>query len=111
MKSKIAIIAGILVAANLLTGLLLSSYSTFNILFTTIVLLLGASLIYIVNSVQVSDAIKVSLTILLSLSCLIKFTLGLIAPEHIQDNWCLIVCVIMTVLEIVMIVVYHKKHH
>ncbi len=109
MKTKILTISGILVATNLLIGLLLSAYSAFNLLLTTIMLLLSAALIYTVNSIRVSDAIKVSFTLLLCLSAFIKFALTLFAPKHLQDNWCLIACVVITVFEVVMLVVYRKK--
>ena len=109
MKTKILTISGIMIATNLLIGLLLSAYSAFNLLFTTVMLLLSAALVYTVNSIRVSDAIKVSFTLLLCLSGFIKFALGLFAPEHLQDNWCLIACVIITVFEVIMLVVYRKK--
>ncbi len=109
MKTKILTIYGILVVTNLLVGLLLSAYSSFNLLLTTAILLLNAALIYTVNSIRVSDAIKVSFTLLLCLSGLIKFLLGLVAPGHPQDNWCLIACIVITVFEVGMLVVYRKR--
>lgn len=109
MKHKVITICGILVAVNLLIGLLLSAYSAFNLIFTTLVLLVGSALIFAVNTARVSDAIKVSFTLLFTMSCFVKFILGLIAPEHLQDNWCLIACIVITLFEIVMLVVYHKK--
>lgn len=109
MKTKILTICGLILATNLLIGLLLSAYSVFNLLLTSAMLLLNAALVYTVNSIRVSDAVKVSFTLLLCLSGLVKFLLGLVAPEHPQDNWCLIGCVVITVFEIVMLVVYRKK--
>lgn len=109
MKTKILTISGILIATNLLIGLLLSAYSAFNLLLTTSMLLLSAAIVYMVNAIRVSDAIKVSFTLLLCLSAFVKFALGLLAPEHLQDNWCLITCVVIMVFEVVMLVVYCKK--
>lgn len=109
MKTKILTISGIMIATNLLIGLLLSVYSAFNLLFTTVMLLLSAVLVYTVNSIRVSDAIKVSFTLLLCLSGFIKFALGLFAPEYLQDNWCLIACVVITVFEFIMLVAYSTK--
>ena len=109
MKSKIIAVSGVLVVTNLLIGLLLSVYNSFNLLFTTLVLAVSATLIYAVNSIRVNDAIRVSFTILLTLTCFIKFILGLFAPEHLQDNWYLIACIVITLFEMIMLVAYHKK--
>lgn len=108
MKSISLIVGGILVAVNLLFGLLLSSYSSFNLWFTMVVLILTTAFVYVVNATHISDAAKVAFSILLPLSGGIKLVLGIVSPERIEDNWCVIGCVVLTVIEIVMIVAYRK---
>lgn len=108
MKSISLIVGGILVAVNLLFGLLLSSYSSFNMWFTTVVLILTTAFVYVVNTTCISDAAKVAFSILLPLSGGIKLVLGIVSPEQIEDNWCVIGCVVLTVIEIVMIIAYRK---
>lgn len=108
MKSITLIIGSILIVTNLLFGLLLSSYSAFNLYFTTGVLILTTALVYTVHSTRLSDATKVAFTILLPLLGFFKLILGIIAPEHIQDNWCLIACIILTVFELIMLFTYSK---
>lgn len=76
--------------------------------FNTIALVFSTLLILIVHSIKLLNAVKVSLTILFVVSGLLKLLLGTIAPEHIQDNWCVIVCILLTLSEIIMIAVYHK---
>lgn len=108
MKSISLIVGGILVAVNLLFGLLLSSYSSFNMWFTTVVLILTTIFVYVVNATRINDAAKVAFSILLPLSGGIKLVLGIVSPERIEDNWCVIGCVVLTGIEIVMIVAYRK---
>lgn len=108
MKSISLIVGGILVAVNLLFGLLLSSYSSFNMWFITVVLILTTAFVYVVNATRISEAAKVAFSILLPLSGGIKLVLGIVSPERIEDNWCVIGCVVLTVIEIVMIVAYRK---
>ena len=79
--------------------------------FNTIVLVLTTLFIQIVHSVKLLDAVKVSLTILFVVSGLLKLLLGTIAPEHIQNNWCVIVCMLLSVFEIIMTLIYHKVSH
>ena len=109
MKSKIIAVGGALIAMNLLIGLLLSFYGAFNLWFSTLVLLLGTALVYGVNSIRINDAAKVSLIMLFTISCFVKFILGLIAPKQLQNNWCLVACIVITAFEVLILVVYHKK--
>lgn len=109
MKTKIIAVSGILIAMNLLIGLLLSAYSGFNLLFSTVVLLVSAALVYLVHSIRVSDAIKVSFTLLFTLSGLIKYILSLVSPDHLVDNWGVIACIVITAFEVMLLVVYRKR--
>ena len=108
MKSICLFLGGILIAMNLLFGLLLSSYSIFNMWLNTSILAITAAFVLVIHSIRLREAIKISFTILLSVSGFIKLLLGFIAPEHIEDNWCVIGCIILTAIEIIMILSYHK---
>lgn len=110
MKSTILTIGGILVAVNLMFGLLLSSYNAFNVGFTTAVLILTSAFIYAVYTVRMSDAAKVAFTVLLPVSGFFKFVLGIISPTRIEDNWCVIGSVLLTVIELVIVLCYHRLH-
>lgn len=108
MKSITLLIGGMLIAINLLFGLLISSYSSFNMLFNTIILVLTTLFVLIIYTVKFLNAVKVSFTILLTASGFIKLIMGTIAPEHIQDNWCVIACLALTMLELIMLTIYSK---
>ena len=108
MKSITLVIGCILIAINLLLGMLLSSYNLFNIWFNTIVLAFTTLFILIIHSIKLLDAVKISLTILFVASGLLKLLLGTIAPEHIQDNLCVIVCIFLTLFEIIITIIYRK---
>ena len=108
MKNLILIIGTILIATNILAGWLLSCYSSFNMWFATVVILITSALLYCVHISHIKDAFKVSLTILLPIMGLIKLLLGVFSPNHIQDNWCVIVCIIISLLEILILVIIDK---
>lgn len=110
MKSIILTIGGILVAVNLLFGLLISAYDAFNVGFTTAVLILTSAFIYAVYTVRMSDAAKVAFTVLLPVSGFVKLVLGIISPVRIEDNWCVIGSVLLTVIELVIVFCYYKLH-
>lgn len=110
MKSITLIIGGILIVVNLILGLLLSSYNSFNVGFTTVALIMTTALIYVVHAVRMSDAAKVAFTILLPVSGFVKLVLGIISPVRIEDNWCVIGSVLLTVIELVIVFCYYKLH-
>lgn len=108
MKSTILSIGGILIAVNLFLGMLLSAYGSFNMWFNTIVIAVSTVMLFLVQVMILKDAFKVSLTILLPISCLIKLILGCLSPDRIEDNWCVIVCLLFTIAEILMIIVVSR---
>ena len=108
MKSTILSVGAVLIAVNLLFGLLLSAYDPFNMWFNTTIIVITVVLLLLVQTLQFKDALKVSLTILLPISCLIKLLLGSFAPEHFEDNWCVIICGLITIIEILMIIIVNK---
>lgn len=110
MKSITLIIGGILIVVNLILGLLLSSYNSFNVGFTTVALIMTTALIYVVHAVRMSDAAKVAFTILFPVSGFIKYVLGIMSPARIEDNWCVVACILLTLIELVIVSCYHKLH-
>lgn len=108
MKSTILSIGGILIVTNLLFGLLISAYSSFNMWFNTIMIAITTILLFLVQTITLKDAFKVSLTILLPITGVVKLLLGFVSPEHFEDNWCVICCVLLAIFEIIMILVVNK---
>lgn len=108
MKNLTLTIGCILIAMNLVVGLLLSSYDSFNMWFNTVIMIVTTAMIYCINTVSLKDAVKASMTILCSISGFVKLILGAIAPEHLEDNWCVIVCVFITVFELILLLIYNK---
>lgn len=111
MKTIILSIGGILIAVNLLFGMLLSVYGSFNMWFNTIVIAATTIMLYLVQTLSLKDAFRISLTVLLPITGCIKLLLGLVSPEHVEDNWCVICCVVITICEVVMLMAVHKVSH
>lgn len=107
MKKVILFSSVALLVANILAGLLLSAYDTFNVVATSIILLLTAGLLYATTVVQLKDAFRVSLIIIFAFIGLVLFLLMLFAPHHIQDNWAMIVAIIFIIIEIIVLYLAH----
>ena len=106
--NKVILISSVaLLLANVLAGVLLSAYGTFSVIATSIIILLTAGLLYATTVIQLKDAFRVSLNIIFAFVGLVLFILMLFAPHHIQNNWAIIVAIVLIIIEIVMLYVAH----
>lgn len=107
MKKVILFLSVTLLVTNVLAGLMLSAYDTFNVIATSITLLLSTGLLYATTAIQLKDAFRVSLTIIFTFVGLVLFLLMLFAPHHIQDNWVMIVAIVLIIIEIIVLYLAH----
>lgn len=89
----------ILLVTNILFGAILSCYDGFNMAVSSMVIFLTALTLYIVNSIRLKDAFKVSLTLLFALSGAIEFLISVFMPSHFSDNWGMIVIITLLILQ------------
>lgn len=108
MKKTILFTAIAVLVINILAGLLLSSYHTFNWTATSIVVLLTAILMYITESITMKDAFRVSLPFTFAFLGAVMFLLMLFSKHQVQDNWCVIVSLVILLLETVILYITHR---
>ena len=99
MKKIILISALILLVTNILFGAILSCYDGFNMAVSSSVILLTALTLYIVKSIRLKDAFKVSLTLLFALSGVIEFFISLFISSRFSDNWGIMVIIALLILQ------------
>ena len=105
MKKLIIIIAAILLAVNLLAGLLLSAYEPFNICFTSIVIIATTILICLLDTIRLKTAFAISLSGLFLVGGLAGFILGCVSPSQIEDNGCIIAAALGLAVEIAILLI------
>lgn len=105
MKKLTIIIATILLAVNLLAGLLLSAYEPFNICFTSIVIIATTILICLLDTIRLKTAFAISLSGLFLVGGLAGFILGCVSPSQIQDNGCIIAAALGFAVEIAILLI------
>ena len=89
---KLLLIAGfILIVLNTLVGLMITKYSSFNYLMVDLSLLISTALIYLFSNSNISDGYKIGLTVLFSITGLVKVVCSIAAPQHFQDNFLMVV--------------------
>ena len=99
MKKGLLIFGIILLISNILIGLIVSSYETFNVCLTSVVIIATTLLLGWLSSSNLKDAFKISLTVLFSFLGLVEFVLGFVAPSQFENNWYLVVIIVLMIIE------------
>lgn len=103
---RIIIISGIiLLTANLLFGLILSSFDNFNVCVSSAVIVVSTLLLLLTNAICLKDGYKVSLLCLFSVLGIVEYTLSLFAPNKFTDNWWLISVIVLIVIEAILLLI------
>ena len=108
MKNLTLTIGGILLAVNILAGLLLSAFEPFNVAFTSVVIIVTTLLTYLLEMQTMKDGFRISLPFILGFIGLIQYILGIISEPHLEDNGHVIAAVIMAVFEVVILLICNK---
>lgn len=105
MKQSIIIIGSILVVVNLLLGLIISAYGCINLVASTVILVLTAVVLILINGrMSLKDGYAVSLNILIPIIGLIQYLIAIFMPSRFSDNWGLIMLLVLTVIEAIILV-------
>ncbi len=86
MKHINLVIGGILLILNVLIGLIVSTYSTFNLCLTSGIIVLSFALIELLKHSKLRDAFRVSLTVIFAFLMIVCLILGVLSPETFKDN-------------------------
>lgn len=105
MKKTILFSTIAVLVVNILAGLLLSGYHTFNIVATSVVVVLTAALMFITECITMKDAFRVSLPFTFAILGVIMFLLMLFSKHQLQDNWRIIVSLVILLIEVVILFV------
>ena len=109
MKKTIIFSAIAVLVVNILAGFLLSSYHTFNVVATSVVVVLTAALMFITGSITMKDAFRVSLPFTFVFLGVVMFLLMIFSKHQLQDNWCVIVSMVILLIEIVILYVSYRS--
>ena len=105
MKKSIISIGALLILINLVFGLIMSAYDSFNLTISTITIVLTIIILLVINGgVKLKDGFKVSLNIIISIIGIIQYLFALFMPNHFNDNWELITLILLTVAEIILLI-------
>ena len=86
-------------------GAILSFYCGFNVVFSSVVIVITGILLYLTYTINLRDSYKVSLMLLFTIAGASEFILSLIAPNRITDNWWLILVVALVAVEVILLII------
>lgn len=105
MKKIIILSCIVLLIANVLSGMVLSSYDLFNILLSSVVILATGILLYLTDTIYLKDGYKVPFMLLFTIAGALEFFLAIIAPSRITDNWWLILVIGLLAIELMLLII------
>ena len=105
MKKLIIVSGIILLVTNLSFGLILTKYPMFNVGVNSAVIICTMVFLYVLHAIKMKDAFVISQSFLFLLFCLVMFILGCFAPQRFDDNWCLIVIILLIVFEGILLLI------
>ena len=108
MKQIIIVIGIILLVANLLFGLILSSYEVFNLFVSSLVIVATTALLFCLNVIILKDGFKISLHVLFSILGAIEFVLSLFSSKTFENNWFLLVIVLSLAVQSIILLITNK---
>lgn len=103
MKSTSLIIGCILLVLNLLIGMIISSYETFHVVANSGVIIVNTALLLVLGTLDVKDGFRYSLNLLFPAFALIEFLIVCFSRPEVENNWGLIVILLLLVLQIILL--------
>ncbi len=108
MKNVILSIGIVFLVVNGLLGLLLSGYGNFNLVFTSIVIVVTTLLLYLLCAVRIKDGYVVGLSFFYAVLGLVEYVLGLVSPQVVHDNASIVISTILFSTEIVAFIICYN---
>lgn len=103
MNKIILFTCATLLIANLLFGLLLSSYEWLNVLLSSGIIILSGIFMLLIGILPLKDGFKSSLYVVYPILGFMELILSLFSPNRITDNWVVIVITILVVFQLILL--------
>lgn len=103
MKRSIILTTFIFLVVNGVLGYIITAYLSTNVYMNSVVILLSGIVLLALSYMPLKDAFKYSLSYLFGLIGFVEYILGFFAPSELNDNWFVVLIVVILFLEIILI--------
>ncbi len=112
MKTLSIFIGSTLLLLNIIIGLMLSEYHTFNWILNSAIIVAFVAIQCIVSSITLKDGYRISLNCLVPFITFIELVCGCVAGQKFEDNLPIVIILTLIVLEIIILIStnYLSKH-
>ena len=90
---------------NSIIGLILNVYDTFNWITNDVIILFNMLIMLQLTQLSVKDGFKIGLGFLFPIMAIMEFTLGVLLKNKFEDNFYLILILILVFMQILMLIV------
>lgn len=105
MKRTTIIVSCLLIATNVILGAIISTYSWWNVLFSSLAIALTALFICLVFIIPVKGGFKSSLPFIYFFIGVIEFYLGFISEHRVADNPAVVIFLLLVVFEVSLLII------
>lgn len=103
MRQLILTLGAIFLLVNIALGLALKSFETFNLVFSSGVIIATTIILFLVDYIKMKDAFKISLFLINGVCGLIEYVITLIAERNIPNNWYYVVLIVILAFQLILI--------
>lgn len=103
MKQLIITLGAIFLFVNIALGLVLKSFETFNLIFSSVIIIATTIILLLVDYIKMKDAFKVSLFLINGICGLIEYIIALVAERDMQNNWYYVLLILIIAFQLILL--------
>ena len=103
MKRLIIFTTIILLVVNGLIGFIITAYPPTNVYLNSAVILLNGIILWMVSSMQLKNAFKISLSSIFAIVGGVEYVIGFFAPTKLSNNWFVILVIVIIAIEVIVV--------
>lgn len=103
MKQITLSIGMILLFSNLAFGLVLKSYDVFNLILSSVVIVVTTVLMLLVSYIKMKDGFRIPLYFINAFCGIVEYVIAVIAKHDIGNNWYFAILIIVAALQVILL--------
>lgn len=105
MKKTIFYIGISVLLLNIIAGVMLSVYLSFNVIINSVVIAVTTVMIWLLSLTRQKTSFSIALTFLFIVVGLIQIVFGCLSPAQFHDNWMLLVVLALWVIDVILFII------
>lgn len=94
----------LLLTINAMAGIMIEVYNWYNVLLSSLVLIVNGILMYLTLNIPIKTAFKIAISTLFPFFTLVQFVLSVLAPYTFLNNWYIFSIMILLLIQIILLI-------